>query len=276
MKEPAGLRRVSCGVGAVCVTKGKAIIVAIIGALLLAAAVPRTAVEPVQSSLQAAVILRDRIEQGTGSAVFRTEQVQPARVYDALEAIYPYAFTLQAEQRPGGTVRLQVQVARPARQQQAQEYAQTLAAQYITDEMTDRQKLNVLHDALVRLCCYDSETAEAQPDSGADAPFSADGALLDHRAVCAGYGRAFVMLCEAVDLPVIYISSSQMNHGWNAIRLDGQTYYIDCTFDDPVPDQGEYVSDTFFLLTAEQLARTHRWDEAFYEQILDEWTVIER
>ena len=60
-----------------------------------------------------------------------------------------------------------------------------------------------------------------------------------------------------------------MNHGWNAVRLDGETYYIDCTFDDPVPDRGEYVSGQYFMQTAEELSRTHVWDETFYEQLLD-------
>ena len=70
-------------------------------------------------------------------------------------------------------------------------------------------------------------------------------------------------------IKTIYVASEEMNHGWNAVRLDGQTYFIDCTFDDPVPDRGQYVSDQFFMLTAEELSKTHVWDEAFYEQVLD-------
>ena len=144
-----------------------------------------------------------------------------------------------------------------------------LAAEAVTDGMTDAEKLRALHDTLVRLCEYDVDTAAQQAPDGATAPFAADGALLDHKAVCAGYGRAFGMLCEAAGLETVYVASEEMNHGWNAVRLDGQTYYIDCTFDDPVPDRGEYVSDQYFMLTAEELSETHVWDEAFYEQLLD-------
>ena len=65
------------------------------------------------------------------------------------------------------------------------------------------------------------------------------------------------------------LPGEEIDEALRAVRLDGQTYYIDCTFDDPVPDRGEYVSDQYFMLTAEELSETHVWDEAFYEQLLD-------
>ena len=116
---------------------------------------------------------------------------------------------------------------------------------------------------------YDVDTAEEDAPDGSASAFAADGALLDHKAVCAGYGRAYEMLCKAAGIQVIYVASEEMNHGWNAVRLGGTTYYIDCTFDDPIPDRGEYVSDQYFMLTGDELAQTHTWNEAFYEQLLD-------
>ncbi len=77
------------------------------------------------------------------------------------------------------------------------------------------------------------------------------------------------MLCDAAGIPAVYVASEQMNHGWNAVRLDGRTWFIDCTFDDPVPDRGQYVSEEFFLVNAAQLAETHEWDRVFCEQALD-------
>ena len=135
--------------------------------------------------------------------------------------------------------------------------------------MTAEEKLRALHDTLIRQCEYDVDTAEEDAPDGAAPAFAADGALLDHKAVCAGYGRAYEMLCKAAGIQVIYVASEEMNHGWNAVRLGGTTYYIDCTFDDPIPDRGEYVSDQYFMLTGDELAQTHTWNEAFYEQLLD-------
>lgn len=60
------------------------------------------------------------------------------------------------------------------------------------------------------------------------------------------------------------------NEPWLECRAAGRhNYYIDCTFDDPIPDRGEYVSDQYFMLTGDELAQTHTWNEAFYEQLLD-------
>ena len=230
---------------------------------------PRAAAPRVQNPFEAAVLLEQDARDGGDGVVFRTEEVNPDEVYRALEACYPYAFALHATERPDRTTVLRVEVPREARQEQAREYAAALAADSVTADMSDMQKLRALHDALVRLCAYDLDTAEEASPDGSSAPFAADGALLDHKAVCAGYGRAFGMLCEAAGIQAIYVASEEMNHGWNAVRLDGETYYIDCTFDDPVPDRGEYVSGQYFMQTAEELSRTHVWDEAFYEQLLD-------
>ena len=230
---------------------------------------PRVLAPQVGSPYEAAVLLEQDVRAGGDGILFCEEQVDPDEVYRALEACYPYAFSLHATVRPNRTVELQVQASRQARQAQAQSYAAALAADSIQEGMSDVQKLRALHDTLVRLCQYDTDTAEQVSPDGATAPFAADGALLDHRAVCSGYGRAFGMLCEAAGIDSIYIASEEMNHGWNAVRLDGQTYFIDCTFDDPVPDRGAYVSDQYFMLTAEELAATHVWDQAFYEQLLD-------
>ncbi|MDO4270848.1 MAG: hypothetical protein Q4C72_08005 [Eubacteriales bacterium] len=239
------------------------------GGAALAVLYPRLSAPHVQSPYEAAAMLEETVRGGGDGAVFRTEEVELDEVYAALEARYPYAFSLHATTRPNGTTELRVELSRPARQEQAWGYAQLLASECVTDDMTDEEKLRALHDALIRLCRYDTETAEGTSPDGATAPFAADGALIDHKAVCAGYGRAYGMLCEAVGLRAIYIASEEMNHGWNAVRLDGQTYFIDCTFDDPVPDRGDYVSDQYFLLPADRLAKTHVWDQAFYEQALD-------
>ena len=230
---------------------------------------PRAVAPHVQNPHQAAALLEEDARAGGDGVLFRTEAVDPDEVYRALEARYPFAFSLHATVRPNQTTELRVEVSRQARQDQAATYAEALAAESITEDMTEEQKLRALHDTLVRLCSYDTDTAAQTAPDGASAPFAADGALLDHRAVCAGYGRAYGMLCEAAGIQSIYVASEEMNHGWNAVRLDGQTYFIDCTFDDPVPDRGAYVSDQFFLLTAEELSKTHVWDQAFYEQVLD-------
>lgn len=231
---------------------------------------PRLHAAQAQSPFDAAAQLRVALQQGVNELTFREEDIDLDKVYTALEAIYPYAFSMHATTRVNRTTTLRVEVSRPARQEQARVYAQQLVNDWITPDMALIDRLRALHDGLIRLCVYDVATAEGEEKDGATSPFAADGAILDHRAVCAGYGRAYVMLCEAADIHnVIYVSSEQMNHGWNAVRINGVTYYIDCTFDDPVPDMGQFVSDTYFLCNTKEFQENHQWDQSFYEQLLD-------
>ena len=187
---------------------------------------------------------------------------------EPVDNVYQAADLLRQDAENGGN-ELNAEVSRQARQEQAWEYAKVLTAGSISQTMTAEEKLRALHDTLIRQCEYDVDTAEEDAPDGSAPAFAADGALLDHKAVCAGYGRAYEMLCKAAGIQVIYVASEEMNHGWNAVRLGGTTYYIDCTFDDPIPDRGEYVSDQYFMLTGDELAQTHTWNEAFYEQLLD-------
>lgn len=246
------------------------LILLVISTSVLSLLYPRLRTEHVQGPFEVAAMLEDAMRQGEDSVRFLSEDIDLDQVYTALEARYPYAFSLHATTGINGVTELRVELSRPARQQQAWHYAQALARKSILDGMSDTEKLRALHDTLVRLCQYDTGAAADTAPDGATAPFAADGALIQHKAVCAGYGRAYGMLCEAAGLNnVIYISSEKMNHGWNAVRVDGITYFIDCTFDDPVPDQGDYVSSQYFMLTAKELAQTHQWDSTFYERMLD-------
>lgn len=225
----------------------------------------------VENSFEAAALLQNAMETDGSSLQFRSEEINLDEVYKALEAQYPYAFSLHAITGSFNHVtELRIELSRPARQKQAWQYAKALAQECITDTMGETEKLRALHDALIRLCQYDTDAAEETSPDGTTAPFAADGALIDHKAVCSGYGRAYQMLCEAAGIHgMAYVSSEEMNHGWNAIRRNGVTYFIDCTFDDPVSDYGEYVLEQYFMLTSEQLSQTHTWNQDFYEEMFD-------
>ena len=149
---------------------------------------PYLSAERVSTPFEAAELLQ---QAGEEPVRFRSSEVDPDTVYRALEARWPYAFALHATVRANKTTDLRVEVSRPGRQAQAKAYAAALAADCITEDMTAEQKLRALHDALVRMCEYDVDTEQQEQPDGSTAPFSADGALLDHRAVCAGYGRAW-------------------------------------------------------------------------------------
>lgn len=226
--------------------------------------------EPVSSPIDAALETVEQIAAGKDTVRLRADDMDEDALFRTVEAVWPYAATMQVTTYEGDVFEVALEIADRARQEQAEVLARGLARQ-ATEGLTEEvDKLRALHDVLVRGCAYDLETAEAEDETdGSSAPFTAYGALVDGKAVCAGYARAYVLLCRAAGLDAIYVADEQMNHGWNAVRLGEKTYFIDCTFDDPVPDRGEYVSHEYFLLDADALAKTHTWDREFYERVMD-------
>ena len=76
--------------------------------------------------------------------------------------------------------------------------------------------------------------------------FTAYGALVKGKSVCAGYAYAFNMLCSACGLESSIVSGPTLPngkgaHAWNMIKLDGEWYLVDTTWEDPVPHGNEYM-----------------------------------
>lgn len=195
-------------------------------------------------------------------------------VFRALESVIPAPFLLRYvgyEQLPVPVMRYTLERRGKAAQAQAELLATGLAREATAGLTDPMDKLRALHDFVVMHCVYDAATAESLDElDGFSTPFTAYGVLAEGKAVCAGYARAYMLLCQTIGLEVIYVTSEEMNHGWNAVRVGGETLFVDCTFDDPIPDMGQYALHDYCLVTADELRKTHTWDEAFYEGLLDQ------
>lgn len=90
-----------------------------------------------------------------------------------------------------------------------------------------------------------------------------------HRSVCDGYTRLFhIMLSMAGIENCIVVGSSGKNisHSWNMAKLEGQWTHIDCTYDDPVPDEQGRTMRHYFGMSDAMIARNHVWNRAAYPQ----------
>ncbi|MBR6404236.1 MAG: hypothetical protein IKS48_12690 [Eubacterium sp.] len=95
---------------------------------------------------------------------------------------------------------------------------------------TDMEKFVYIHDYLVRNCEYDvAKTMEHRYDTY--------GVLVEKKAVCQGYALAVNALANKLGLESHYVSSEEMNHGWNMVKINGKYYMMDVTWDDPTPDR---------------------------------------
>ena len=214
-----------------------------------------------KTSVEAANELSAAWQDGQDTLLFHSQDIDEKQVYHLLQAENPYFSTLSAATYQNGSLQLTYEVPKRAEQDSGLDAARQAGAQAAAGETTITGKLHAIHDALIRSCVYE--------EGSSDRIHMAAGVSEDGKAVCAGYARAFSAMCDGAGLDVYYIEDDDMTHAWNAVRLYGETYFIDCTYDDPVPDQGDRVGDDYFMLTADELCETHTWDEALYEAYLD-------
>ena len=92
------------------------------------------------------------------------------------------------------------------------------------------EKEVLIHDLLCKAVVYDSEFDR----NGENTVYTAYGALVNGHAVCEGYARAFKLLCYYAGLECILVTgdSKGVGHMWNMVRLDGNWYHVDATWDD--------------------------------------------
>lgn len=208
------------------------------------------------------------LADGNGQLMFHHPGFDNDAMYQTIESLSPYQLTLKSELYAQDILRLTLIHPQQEQQDKGLAKARRLGSKAAKQEKTIEDKLEAIHDVLVRRCVYE-EAGEKAPEAVKNATQTAMGAVIRRRAVCAGYARAFMAMCDGAGIDVIYVASPDMNHSWNALRLYGKTYFIDCTYDDPVPDRGHAVLHDYFLRTAEEMKETHQWDEDFYEQLLD-------
>lgn len=150
---------------------------------------------------------------------------------------------------------------------------QEIFAEHVTGDMTDFQKELVLHDALVDLGEYDEtvygpDTPQGRPDN--TNPY---GMLVEGYGICLGYATSFQLLMDLAGVECITVvgasSGSTSDHAWNMVRLEGEWYCVDPTWNDPVggehvsPHQWDQIHHTYFNVTSDYMRWTdHQWDYA--------------
>ena len=88
--------------------------------------------------------------------------------------------------------------------------------------------------------------------------YGADGVLLNGTGVCQSYTLAYELLLNAMGIENIRVTSVNMepSHTWNLVKMEGNWYHVDCTWDDPVDDDprtmGGYENHSYFGLSDAQ------------------------
>lgn len=120
----------------------------------------------------------------------------------------------------------------------------------ISPDASDLEKILAVNDLLCLGFSYEEE-----PDI-----FDAYHFLKDKKGVCQSYTLTATALFNRLGIESTYAQSETMNHIWNLVRLDGEWYHLDITWNDPTPDVFGRASHKNFLLSDEDIASTKHTD----------------
>lgn len=87
------------------------------------------------------------------------------------------------------------------------------------------------------------------------------GALIEQSAVCEGYARAAQLIFSLCSIDSYYVvgDTPQGGHAWNLVKVDGQYYQLDVTWND-VDSQ----PNMYYLVTDDYMSLSRTWDRQKY------------
>lgn len=143
--------------------------------------------------------------------------------------------------------------------------AKNILQAVIKEDMTDYEKEKAIHDYIVSCGEYGYIKGKDNAQS-----YRAYGILVKGKGVCQAYAEATQLLLRLAGVKsrmIVGIDKEKgENHAWNLVKLDGEWYHLDVTWDDPTPDKEGRVLYTYFNLDDEQMAKDHEWDTNIYPE----------
>lgn len=136
--------------------------------------------------------------------------------------------------------------------------AEEIVSKTIKPNMSDREKIKVLHDYLIDHAeywynppgnTYGYSRDEWEPDHDIIACLTAYGTLVKGKGVCASYAEALMFLLAHAGFESAYIGATVIDdgHAWTAVKLDGKWYHIDATWNDTMN------TNKYFMRTEEEV-----------------------
>ena len=117
----------------------------------------------------------------------------------------------------------------------------------VDPQWSDLETALYLHDYLCMHYAYDESLTH----------FTAYELLTEGSGVCQAYTLTYSALLEACGIESSYVVSREMNHAWNVVTIDGVSYNVDVTYDDPSADRLGKASHDYFLCSDSKLIADH-------------------
>ncbi|GIP24425.1 transglutaminase domain-containing protein [Paenibacillus sp. J22TS3] len=223
-----------------------------------------TTAEQIQSKLVNA--MKSRIESLTFNYKGRTAMLRGMlnkAVTAALEVdvytkyvVDSYSFTWRGTENAAAVAVRLIYRETPAQTSYVNARVKQIAKELIKPGMDDHAKIKVIHDWIVLNLKYDTALRK----------YTAYEGLKSGEAVCQGYSLLTYKLLKEASIANLIVEGTAGGqlHAWNLIKLQGNWYHLDATWDDPTPDQAGQIHYNYYLRTDKQMAKDHTWTRKKY------------
>ena len=140
----------------------------------------------------------------------------------------------------------------------------------LKDGMSDLEKETAVYSWIVNNVNYDWTHQDVMKETPRES-FTPYGGLVNYTAVCLGFATTFQLLMDLAGVECITVAgaafASREDHGWNMVRLNGNWYCVDVTWDANLREygatRGRERDWIYFNVTSDEMAATdHQWDYA--------------
>ncbi len=151
--------------------------------------------------------------------------------------------------------------------------ANQILVKIINEHQSDYDKVLVIHDYLKKNVEYDKDAAESFSDGEEfKDSYTAVGALMNNKCVCAGFSLATKLLCNKAGIECVVVEGEGNNgniseaHAWNIVKINGYYHHVDVTWDNQFSSDKEMPNYAYLNLDDNEISKDHIWKKEFYPE----------
>lgn len=133
----------------------------------------------------------------------------------------------------------------------------------LTDGTSTYNKIKIIHDEIINNTVYDLDNENN---------YNIYGVLIDNKAKCDGYAKAFTYICGKAGIRTVTVmgydrkkQSKENGHMWNKVYYNKQWYNVDVTWDDPASEMKDNLQYDYFMVSDKALENTHEEDNMSFK-----------
>lgn len=147
-------------------------------------------------------------------------------------------------------------------------YVKNWVKKNIKSNMSDEQKVKTIHDFMVTNFNYNF--GDENEKSGGHSIYIPSSLIYGEGGVCQAYSTLFYKMAKESGLEAQFIAGVSKNnyysgpHAWNMVKIDGDWYHIDVTWNDPIPDNPNKIYYDYYLKSDKFMSNSHKWETDKY------------